>query len=192
MSPISACALALGAALIAAGCSRITVDLGAGGRTVFAPQDRLPPGVACQYIPNSRTSHFTIREKAHWIFWAVPLNHPDWEKGMQRALEGADGIGNVVIEVHATPGDVLVSLITVGFYRRATVVIRGDRMKFTNAEPPPEGLAFPADSPPPGSSPLPAVSSAPGQSRQLHPPNSTHSPDSSGTPPAPPSGPRPN
>jgi hypothetical protein len=74
------------------GCGRVTLDLGAGGRTVFIPIDRLPPGVDARYDPSPDADRFEIHTRAQWIFWAVPLNHPDWERETRGLLSESGGI----------------------------------------------------------------------------------------------------
>lgn len=117
------------------GCGRVTLDLGAGGRSVFVPIDRLPPGVDAQYDPSPEAGRFEIRTRAHWIFWAVPLNHPDWERETRGLLSESEGIGDLVVETRTGTLDVLAGVLTLGFYRTTRIVITGSRIRLDTTSP---------------------------------------------------------
>jgi len=111
------------------GCGRIALDLGAGGRSVFVPIDRLPPGVGARYDPSPDAGRFEIHTRAHWIFWTVPLNHPDWERETRDLLTESEGIGDLVVETRTGTLDVLAGALTLGFYRTTRIVITGSRIR---------------------------------------------------------------
>lgn len=125
--------------LLLGGCGRLSLDLAAGGRSVYAPVDRLPDCVALSYSPSPEASEFEIHARASWIFWAVPLNHPRWERLLQPELAAEEAIANLRIEIRPRWDDTAVSLLTLGCYRSTHLVIRGDRVRLV----PPSGPPMP-------------------------------------------------
>ncbi len=117
-------------------CGRITIDLGAGARTVYSPLDHLPPEVEFQYSPTPAESRFEIRTSASWVLWGIPLNHPDWRELMETELQDNEAIGNLVIQSRHRTGDVAITLLTLGLYRTCQVIIQGDRVRFVIPETP--------------------------------------------------------
>jgi hypothetical protein len=122
--------------LVLVACGRVTIDLGAGARTVYSPLDHLPPEVEFQYSPTPAKSRFEIRTSASWILWGIPLNHPDWRDLMETELQDSEAIGNLVIQTRHRVGDVAITLLTLGLYRTCQVIIRGDRVQFVTPHTP--------------------------------------------------------
>jgi len=111
----------------------VTLDLGAGGRSVFVPSDRFPPGTDFEYVPSPEESRFEIRTRAHWVFWVIPLNHPDWLEETRDLFAKNQGIGNLVIRTKTGTLEVLLGLLTLGCYRTTEVIITGDRIRLVPA-----------------------------------------------------------
>lgn len=131
------------------GCGSISLDMHSGERSLYVPARRMPPTTAYEHIPSPETSPFELRARAKWIFWTVPLNHPDWEELSRPVLDGADAISNFRVQTQTRLGDILLGCLTLGFYRSTQVVVSGERVRFIAPIAPPQLL----DRTPPASPP---------------------------------------
>jgi hypothetical protein len=155
-------ALALVFIVSGSGCGSISLDMHSGERSFYVPARHMPPAIAYEYIPSPETSHFELRAQAKWIFWTVPLNHPDWEDLSASVLDGADAISNFRVQTQTRFGDALLGCLTLGFYRSTQVIVSGERIRFVAPVPPPQLLDRPLPaSPSPEEIPETAVDANP-------------------------------
>lgn len=81
---------------------------------------------------------FEVNDKAGWVLGLIPANKPAGDKheyfseflDKQISKAGGDAVINVQIRAQNSFGDILINMVTLGFYVTRTVTVTGDVIKY--------------------------------------------------------------
>ena len=81
---------------------------------------------------------FSVNDKAGWALGLIPANKPAGDKHgyfaefleTQIREAGGDAVINVEIRAQNSVGDILIRIVTLGFYVTRTVTVTGDIIKY--------------------------------------------------------------
>jgi hypothetical protein len=81
---------------------------------------------------------FKVQDKAGWVLGIVPANKPAGDRheyfadflNMQIQEAGGDAVINVQVRAQQSVGDILINIVSLGFYYTRTVTVTGDVIKY--------------------------------------------------------------
>lgn len=156
-------ALACGALalLVLPSCSRLSYDATNTGESVLLRQAALPADYELferPARPGAATPLLHIESSARWIVWGIPWNHPNWEDQLREQQVACGGLANLRYTVEHRWDDWVVGILTLGFYRTATVTLEARCVDLVPRTPLPPGTEPPL---PPAPTTLPQQSLVP-------------------------------